>query len=179
MARWGLFFSLIIIIIALFLGSGIFTYYPGSSQWESKDAGFFTGLIHGVIAPIMLALAIFSDYSMYEVHNIGWFYDFGFIIGLLLVWGGGQTTKNVVKNYYTNKTTNEDHKEISKIIEEKISEKIKNIGKTNNSASEEKITKPIETEEVEDKKTKGGISEKKLPSGSVKADVNTTKKSKK
>lgn len=166
MARWGLFFSLIIIIIALFLGSGVFTYYPGSSQWESKDAGFFTGIIHGVIAPIMLAVSLFTDYTVYEVHNVGWFYDFGFIIALLLVWGGGQTTKNVVKNYYTNKSEDEDHKNIGKFIEEKISEKFKNLKKTDDSSDEKTIT----LKETKSKKTKSGIVESNMPSGSVKSD---------
>ncbi|MBS3072770.1 hypothetical protein J4477_02965 [Candidatus Pacearchaeota archaeon] len=160
MARWGLFFSLIVIIIALFLGSGIFTYYPGSSHWETKDAGFFTGLIHGVIAPIMLALAIFTDYNMYEINNIGWFYDFGFIVGILLIWGGGQTTKNVVRNYYSNKMTEEDHKNIGKLIEEKISEKIKSIKPGSSDEKGQLIQNKSE-------KNKAEVVEKKMPSGSV------------
>ena len=178
MARWGLFFGLIIIIMALFLGSGIFTYFPGSTQWETKDAGFFTGLIHGVIAPIMLAIAVFTEYSMYESHNIGWFYEFGFIIGLLLVWGGGQTTKNIVKNYYVNKVPGDNRVEPIGGMGKSMIEKIKNIGKS--SASNEKASeKPAEVEVKMPKTTKTpktDIIEKKLPAGSVKSGDKKAKK---
>jgi len=127
MARWGLIISAIFIIISLFLASGVFTYYAGDEHWKSDKAGFFTGIIHGIIAPLMLVAAIFTEYSMYELNNSGWFYNFGFLIGLLAVWGGGSSTQNVVKNYYSsrgkdakNNLSEEDHQKIGAIIEEKI-----------------------------------------------------------
>ena len=44
------------------------------------------GLWHGLIAPVTLVLSFFnSDVKMYEVHNIGSEYDFGFLLGLALV----------------------------------------------------------------------------------------------
>jgi hypothetical protein len=44
------------------------------------------GLWHGIIAPITLVLSFFnSDVRMYEVHNAGSEYDFGFLLGVMLV----------------------------------------------------------------------------------------------
>ncbi|HEY3477057.1 MAG TPA: hypothetical protein VGK56_20750 [Anaerolineales bacterium] len=44
------------------------------------------GLWHGLIAPITLVLSFFDpSVRMYEVHNAGSEYDFGFMIGLTLI----------------------------------------------------------------------------------------------
>ena len=44
------------------------------------------GLWHGIIAPVTLVISFFnSDVHMYEVHNAGSEYDFGFLLGLALV----------------------------------------------------------------------------------------------
>jgi hypothetical protein len=53
-------------------------------------AGFWLGLWHGVIAPITFIISLFNqNVSMYAVHNTGGWYDFGFLLGLGTVWGGG------------------------------------------------------------------------------------------
>ena len=45
-------------------------------------AGFWTGLWHGMICPIAFVISFFnSSVSMYEVHNNGNWYNFGFLIG--------------------------------------------------------------------------------------------------
>lgn len=47
------------------------------------------GLWHGIIAPITLVISFFnSDVRMYEVHNVGSEYDFGFLLGVMLVMAG-------------------------------------------------------------------------------------------
>ena len=44
------------------------------------------GLWHGIIAPVTLVISFFnSDVKMYEVHNAGSEYDFGFLLGLAIV----------------------------------------------------------------------------------------------
>ena len=44
------------------------------------------GLWHGIIAPITLVISFFnSDVKMYEVHNVGSEYDFGFLLGVTFV----------------------------------------------------------------------------------------------
>lgn len=58
---------------------------------ESGDvAGFFPGLWHGIISPITFLISLFSDtVNVYEVHNSGNWYDFGFVLGAGILFGGG------------------------------------------------------------------------------------------
>jgi len=49
---------------------------------EPPVAGFFAGLWHGLIAVITLILGIFTDIKVYEIHNCGWWYDLGFLLGV-------------------------------------------------------------------------------------------------
>ena len=53
---------------------------------QGRIARAGAGLWHGIIAPATLLVSYFnSDVRMYEVHNAGSEYDFGFFIGLALV----------------------------------------------------------------------------------------------
>jgi hypothetical protein len=57
---------------------------------EGRVAGFWLGLWHGIIAPITFIISLFSDkVHVYEVHNNGNWYTFGFLLGLAIVLGGG------------------------------------------------------------------------------------------
>ena len=61
-----------------------------SPDEEGKVAGFWQGLWHGIIAPITFIISLFSDtIHFYEVHNNGGWYNFGFLLGLVMVTGGG------------------------------------------------------------------------------------------
>lgn len=56
----------------------------------NKPAGFFSGLWHGIIAPISFVASLFFDsIAMYAVNNTGGWYDFGFVIGAGILFGGG------------------------------------------------------------------------------------------
>jgi hypothetical protein len=45
-------------------------------------AGFWAGAWHGLICPIAFVISFFDHkVSIYEVHNNGHWYDFGFILG--------------------------------------------------------------------------------------------------
>jgi hypothetical protein len=45
-------------------------------------AGFWTGLWHGMICPIVFFISLFNrEVNIYEVHNNGNWYNFGFIVG--------------------------------------------------------------------------------------------------
>lgn len=62
----------------------------GVPSAEGFVAGFWRGLWHGLIAPIVFLISLFSDnVSVYEVHNNGGWYDFGFLFGLSIFFGGG------------------------------------------------------------------------------------------
>lgn len=53
-------------------------------------AGFWLGLWHGIIAPATFVISLFSStVHVFEVHNNGAWYVFGFLVGLAAVWGGG------------------------------------------------------------------------------------------
>jgi hypothetical protein len=60
-------------------------------------AGFWLGLWHGIIAPVTFVISLFTDQvNLYEVHNSGNWYDFGFVLGAgILFGGGGAGTRNV------------------------------------------------------------------------------------
>ena len=45
-------------------------------------AGFWAGFWHGMICPIAFVISLFiRKFSMYEVHNNGAWYNFGFLLG--------------------------------------------------------------------------------------------------
>jgi hypothetical protein len=58
--------------------------FVGSDPISASDPpGFFTGIWHGMLAPWTLVLRLFMDIGMYATPNTGWFYDFGFLIGVV------------------------------------------------------------------------------------------------
>jgi len=49
----------------------------------AAPAGFLGGLWHGIIAPITFIVSLFVDgVSIYESHNNGRWYEFGFLLGI-------------------------------------------------------------------------------------------------
>jgi hypothetical protein len=55
---------------------------------QGQVAQAAAGLWHGLIAPITLVISFFEpDVQMYEVHNSGTAYNFGFFLGEALVFG--------------------------------------------------------------------------------------------
>jgi hypothetical protein len=57
---------------------------------EGKVAGFWKGLWHGFLAPITFIISIFSSkVRFYEVHNSGFWYNFGFVLAAGLFLSGG------------------------------------------------------------------------------------------
>ena len=50
---------------------------------DGSLAGFWLGLWHGMIAPFTFIISLFIDsVNVYEVHNSGGWYNFGFILGV-------------------------------------------------------------------------------------------------
>jgi hypothetical protein len=61
----------------------------GLADTDGDVAGFWLGLWHGLIAPITFVISLFTDnVNMYDVHNNGNWYDFGFAFGLAMSFGG-------------------------------------------------------------------------------------------
>ncbi len=62
----------------------------GVANADGELAGFFMGLWHGIISFITFIISLFSDkVSVYEIHNNGGWYNFGFILGIMIAYGGG------------------------------------------------------------------------------------------
>lgn len=69
-----------------------------SKNQEGKIAGFWSGLWHGCIALFTFIISLFSDsVRVYEVHNSGGWYNFGFVLGVMIFFsgsGGGACKKS-------------------------------------------------------------------------------------
>lgn len=60
------------------------------SAGEEDLAGFWKGLWHGFIMLFTFIISLFKDsVSIYEVHNNGGWYNFGFLFGAMMFWSGG------------------------------------------------------------------------------------------
>ncbi len=83
--RLFIFIGMMVIIPLIITGC-----IPGDgTNTSSKPAGFFWGIWHGWMAPISLIVGLFKkDIRIYEVVNIGWWYDFGFYIAIISGFGG-------------------------------------------------------------------------------------------
>ena len=56
--------------------------------------GFWLGAWHGIIAPITFIFSLFTDkVNVYEIHNNGNWYDFGFVLGAGILFGGGRGSR--------------------------------------------------------------------------------------
>jgi hypothetical protein len=88
----GLFLTTVVLGL-LFLGScaaGPNSMLGSTAEGAEDPAGFFSGLWHGMISFITLIVSFFnSNVNIYEVHNAGWPYNIGFILGVMLAYGGG------------------------------------------------------------------------------------------
>ena len=57
---------------------------------DAVSYGFFGGLWHGFIAPFSFVVSLFmDDVALYAVNNNGGWYDFGFVLGAGILFGGG------------------------------------------------------------------------------------------
>lgn len=58
--------------------------------------GFWTGLLHGIISPLALVLSFFTEIGVYAVHNLGTWYDIGFLAGLFALVGAASASSQGV-----------------------------------------------------------------------------------
>ena len=63
----------------------------GTASEHRGVAGFWLGLWQGFIAPLVFVVSLFRrDLGIYEVHNNGAWYNFGYLFGLACFFGGGR-----------------------------------------------------------------------------------------
>ncbi|KGN37502.1 hypothetical protein N803_14120 [Knoellia subterranea KCTC 19937] len=82
------------------LGLGLVTLLMAGCAAAANDAvgtgaqsGFWFGLWHGAISPITFIVSLFNDdVAIYEVHNSGHWYDFGFLLGASVAFSGAART---------------------------------------------------------------------------------------
>lgn len=90
MKQWRL--ILLVGVLALVLAACAPGVNPevGAASPDGDVAGFWMGLWHGVIAPITFVISLFTDnVNLYDVYNNGNWYDFGFVLGAGILFGGG------------------------------------------------------------------------------------------
>ena len=51
--------------------------------------GFWHGLLHGFIILFSFIGSLFTDYEIYAFPNTGGWYNFGFLLGVMIFFGGG------------------------------------------------------------------------------------------
>ncbi len=80
----------ILLLLVIFAGCA-----PGPNSMadvpndEGEVAGFWMGLWHGVASPVMFIISLFNkSVEVYEVHNNGGWYTFGFLLGASVILGG-------------------------------------------------------------------------------------------
>lgn len=62
----------------------------GVADSSGDVAGFWLGFWHGVIAPVTFFISLFKDgVNVYEIHNSGNWYNFGFVLGAGILLSGG------------------------------------------------------------------------------------------
>jgi hypothetical protein len=61
----------------------------GDHRFQAAPAGFWAGLWHGFICLLAFIVSFFSSQvGIYEAHNTGAWYNFGFILGAACFFGG-------------------------------------------------------------------------------------------
>lgn len=116
-----LLFKLLFYLPGLFL---LASCTAGGGQFTTDSpAGFWYGLWHGVIAFITLVIHLFNDTVMiYERNNTGGWYDFGFLLGVVFVWGGGCHVKC---KSAARKKRDKEWEEIGEKVEVKVMHRLK------------------------------------------------------
>jgi hypothetical protein len=74
---------------------------------DAEPAGFWPGVWHGMIMPITFIVSLFKPgVSIYEINNNGKPYNFGFVLGASMAFGGGK--KGVEVNVNSSKPENDE-----------------------------------------------------------------------
>lgn len=83
----------LLLIAIIFTGCADVT--PIKDCVVDEPCGFLWGLWHGIIAPVSFVGSLFmDDVALYAVNNNGGWYDFGFVLGAGIIFGGsGKASK--------------------------------------------------------------------------------------
>ncbi len=85
--RVGIFAGLLWVVLLL---SGCTAGANAAASSGPHIAGFWQGLWQGFILLFTFIVSLFNhDVGIYEIHNNGGWYNFGFLLGVMMFWGGG------------------------------------------------------------------------------------------
>jgi len=94
MSKW---FTIVVSILILIAMMGC---APGPNGLDSAPdekgdvAGFWRGLWHGFILLFTFIVSLFKDtVTVYEVHNNGNWYNLGYLLGVMMFFGGGGASR--------------------------------------------------------------------------------------
>jgi len=78
-----------VVLFTLLMITGCADVTPIEQCVDVSPYGFWGGLWHGIISPISFFGSLFmDDVAMYAVNNSGGWYDFGFVLGAGILFGG-------------------------------------------------------------------------------------------
>jgi hypothetical protein len=86
-------FLFTIFAFALLLISGCADSVTFAEASNTEPVGFWYGLWHGIIAPIAWLVSLFDESTaIYAIYNNGGWYDFGFVLGAGILFGGSSSS---------------------------------------------------------------------------------------
>ncbi len=80
------FLYLIFIVATLIIFTGCATQSP---EQVLDPPGFLHGLFQGFIILFSFVISLFTDFEIYAFPNNGGWYDFGYLLGVMMFFGGG------------------------------------------------------------------------------------------
>lgn len=79
----------IFIVLIVMLFTSCATVIPVEECITAEPFGFWRGLLHGFISPFsFIASLIYDDIAIYAINNNGAWYNFGFVLGAAILFGG-------------------------------------------------------------------------------------------
>ncbi len=90
--------SAALLVLVVLLAAGCAAGPNVAATGAAPDAGFWFGLWHGVITPVTFVISLFTDtVTVYEVSNNGNWYDFGYVLGLSVSFGGSAGSRRAAR----------------------------------------------------------------------------------
>jgi hypothetical protein len=85
-------------IVAIFLAALVLTGCADHVSFEAasrmSSVGFWYGFWHGAILPFAWVASLFDEnVAIYAIYNNGAWYDFGYVLGAGVLFGGGASTQ--------------------------------------------------------------------------------------
>ncbi|MDX1283385.1 MAG: hypothetical protein R3182_00160 [Draconibacterium sp.] len=81
----------ILLVLVIVLATALF--FSGCATQSMSNItdppGFLKGLLHGFIILFSFIGSLFTDYEIYAFPNSGGWYNFGFLLGVMMFFGGG------------------------------------------------------------------------------------------